>query len=206
MPALQKPRRMPQQSRAQATVDAILIATAHILVKGGYPALNTNDVARVAGVSIGSLYQYFPSKEALLGELNRRHAVEVVTPIFSALKTSADRPMRLVLHEVVQASIRSHAIEPELHRVLSEQLPKLDEQPWEVEMAAQVRKLVRMFLRTHRNEIGPRHVGVATFLLMHIVESAVHAAVWSCRTALQSGALGRELEILLNAYLTAGRK
>jgi AcrR family transcriptional regulator len=201
----QSPRRVPRQRRAQATVDAILIAAAHILVKGGYPALNTNDVARVAGVSIGSLYQYFPSKEALVGELHRRHAVEVATPIFAALASSADRPVRDVLREVIQASIRAHSIEPALHRVLSEQLPKLDEQPWEAEMTEQARKLVRAFLRNRRDETGPRHLGVATFLLMHIVESAVHAAVWSTPRELRSGALGRELEILLHAYLVAGR-
>mgnify|MGYP003597153915 FL=1 len=67
------PRKEPKQSRARVTVEAILEATAHILTEGGYDALTTNHVAKRAGVSIGSLYQYYPSKEALVGELMDRH-------------------------------------------------------------------------------------------------------------------------------------
>jgi AcrR family transcriptional regulator len=199
------PRRVPQQRRAQATVDAILAAAAHILVKGGYPALNTNDVARVAGVSIGSLYQYFPSKAALVDELNRRHATEVATPIFAALNTHKTLTVPAVLRKVIRASIQSHRIQPELHRVLSEQLPNMDEPAWQVALKQQARQLVRAFLQDRRAEMGPRHLGVATFLLMHIVETAVHAAVWLAPAELKSGVLGRELEVLLSAYLNAGR-
>jgi hypothetical protein len=89
--------------------------------------------------------------------------------------------------------------------VRSEQLPKLDEQPWEAEMSEQASKLIRAFLCNRQDEIGPRHLGVATFLLMRSVESAVHAAVWAIPRELRSGALGRELKMLRHAYLVAGR-
>jgi AcrR family transcriptional regulator len=185
------------------TVDAILTAAAHILVKGGYPALNTNEVARRAGVSVGSLYQYFPSKEALLSELNRRHAIETATPIFKALHDSHKRPLRSVLRAAIKASVESHKIEPKLHRVLSEELPKLKEQPWEREMEKESIKQVRAFLQTRRDEIGLKNFSLATFLLTHIVETTVHAAVSKRPDDLRSGALARELEVLLFAYLTA---
>ncbi len=58
------PRKLPKQERSQATVEAILTATTHILTEEGYNKLTTNRVAELAGVSIGSLYQYFPNKEA----------------------------------------------------------------------------------------------------------------------------------------------
>jgi AcrR family transcriptional regulator len=58
------PRKLPQQDRSKVTVDAILTATAHILTQEGYDRTTTNRIAELAGVSIGSLYQYFPSKEA----------------------------------------------------------------------------------------------------------------------------------------------
>ena len=60
-----------------ATVSVILEATAHILVTEGYEHLNTNRVAERAGVSIGSLYQYFPNKQALLSALRQRHAQDM---------------------------------------------------------------------------------------------------------------------------------
>jgi AcrR family transcriptional regulator len=65
-------RRSPKQARARATVEAIVEAAAQILERGGPEALNTNDVAERAGVSIGTLYQYFPDKQAILLAAARR--------------------------------------------------------------------------------------------------------------------------------------
>ena len=65
------PRKRPRQTRAVATVEAILEAAAHILEAGGLAAFNTNAIAEKAGVSIGSLYQYFPTKEAILARMIR---------------------------------------------------------------------------------------------------------------------------------------
>jgi AcrR family transcriptional regulator len=66
------PRKLPQQGRSRETVDALLEATAQLLVRDGYDKASTNKIALKAGVSIGSLYQYFPSKEALVSELLER--------------------------------------------------------------------------------------------------------------------------------------
>ena len=66
-------RKTPRQERARATVDAILMAAAHILKNEGSGHLTTNRIAEVAGVSIGSLYQYFPNKVAVVAALRERH-------------------------------------------------------------------------------------------------------------------------------------
>jgi AcrR family transcriptional regulator len=60
------PRKSASQERSRLTVEALLEATARVLMKDGYDRASTNKIAAVAGVSIGSLYQYFPSKEALV--------------------------------------------------------------------------------------------------------------------------------------------
>lgn len=70
---LDKPRRTPRQARSQRTVDAIVFAASQILRSEGVGAITTDRVARAAGVSIGSLYQYFANKEAILAELRARH-------------------------------------------------------------------------------------------------------------------------------------
>src|SRR5213082_1988183 len=67
------PRKRPRQDRSKATVDAILTATARILMADGYDRASTNRIALAAGVSVGSLYQYFPSKEALVAALVENH-------------------------------------------------------------------------------------------------------------------------------------
>ena len=66
------PRKSPRQSRSRATAKAVLDAAAHILDQPGQPDFTTNHVAEKAGISIGSLYQYFPNKETILAELLRR--------------------------------------------------------------------------------------------------------------------------------------
>ncbi len=66
-------RKQPAQRRSHHTVDRILDAAAHVFAERGYTATTTNHVATEAGVSIGSLYQYFPNKDALLGALEERH-------------------------------------------------------------------------------------------------------------------------------------
>ena len=64
------PRKRPRQDRSKATVDSILDATARVLVRHGFDGLTSNAVAEIAGCSIGSLYQYFPNKEALVAALS----------------------------------------------------------------------------------------------------------------------------------------
>jgi AcrR family transcriptional regulator len=78
------PRKRPRQQRSEATVDAILEAAARILEGAGLNAVTTNAVAEHAGVSIGSLYQYFPGKTALLAELIRRER-DILTARIAAI-------------------------------------------------------------------------------------------------------------------------
>src|ERR1700733_5846515 len=79
------PRKKPRQGRSQATVDAILVATARVLCATGYDRASTNRIALAAGVSVGSLYQYFPSKEALVAALVERHIDEMTSLVRTKL-------------------------------------------------------------------------------------------------------------------------
>ena len=72
------PRKSASQERSRITIDTILEATARVLMKDGYDRASTNRIAAAAGVSIGSLYQYFPSKEALVAAVSERHSREVL--------------------------------------------------------------------------------------------------------------------------------
>jgi AcrR family transcriptional regulator len=118
------PRKLPQQARSEATVEAILQAAAQVFERHGYATGTTNRIAARAGVSIGSLYQYFPSKDAILLALARRHLAEGTTllrPHLDRLQTGC--PLDEVLPEVVEAMVALHASAPQLHRVLFEETP-----------------------------------------------------------------------------------
>src|SRR5678809_1130501 len=106
------PRKSATQARAQATVDAILEATARILVKEGYDRASTNRIALAAGVSIGSLYQYFPSKEALVAALIERHMDEMLVVVTEAVAGIEGKPIEQAVRSIVEKMVKAHAIDP----------------------------------------------------------------------------------------------
>jgi AcrR family transcriptional regulator len=85
-------KKQPKQARARATTEALLEATARILEKGGYAALNTNRVAEVAGVSIGSVYEYYPHKQALLAALAARELGAIIEEVARGMATLFQNP------------------------------------------------------------------------------------------------------------------
>ncbi|MCL2430307.1 MAG: TetR/AcrR family transcriptional regulator, partial [Alphaproteobacteria bacterium] len=95
------PRKSASQKRSRQTVDALLEATARVLVKEGYDRASTNRIAEVAGVSIGSLYQYFPSKEALVAAVIDRHTQETMELARDALIKVAMLPIEEAVRELV---------------------------------------------------------------------------------------------------------
>ncbi|HEU4409845.1 MAG TPA: TetR/AcrR family transcriptional regulator [Polyangiaceae bacterium] len=172
------PRKAPSQARSQATVEAILGATERLLVNEGYERLSTNRVAAAAGVSVGSLYQYFPSKEALVAALADRHRERMMAVLFERMAAFIDAPPERAAREIVRALFEADARERELHRVLTEQAPrigKLKELMDSVDTCAAT--AVRAYLERHRAELGVENPALAAWLIAHAVESLVHAAV-----------------------------
>ncbi|MCA0995250.1 TetR/AcrR family transcriptional regulator [Alloyangia pacifica] len=120
------PRKTPRQTRSRASVEAMLTAAAQILEAGGIAALTTNAVAERAGVSIGTLYQYFPNKETILAELVRRQKAQFFEDMGQAVAAAHDLGLREAARTVLHASIRHHARAPVLSRELEKaemQLP-----------------------------------------------------------------------------------
>lgn len=93
-------------------------------MKDGYDRASTNKIAAVAGVSIGSLYQYFPSKEALVAAVIDRHMHEMMQAVRDALAKVATRPIEVAARELVSVMLDAHRVNPKLHRVLAEQTPR----------------------------------------------------------------------------------
>src|SRR5215813_7313725 len=115
-------RKEPQQERSRETVEAIFEATAHILGRRGWAKLNTNEVAEVAGVSIGSLYQYFPNKLALIEAVRRRHFHDVLAVLRAA--DDAGKPRKQRIEEVVEGMIGLHSRHPAVYHALLEEAPR----------------------------------------------------------------------------------
>ena len=106
------PRKAPTQERSRATVDALLQATADILVKDGYAKLTTNRIADRAGVNIASLYQFFPGKEAIVAELSRRHVAKERAAAQQALVNLRGHGLEATVRALVTMGIAAHAVSP----------------------------------------------------------------------------------------------
>lgn len=121
-------RKQPRQARSRATIEAILQASARILEAHGWQALTTNSVAELAGVSIGSLYQYFPNKLALIEGVRRGHFDEILGLLEQAGGGRMSRQERI--ETLVDGMIAAHARNPAMHRVLLEDAPRGSASQW----------------------------------------------------------------------------
>jgi len=171
------PRKSASQERSRLTVNAILEATTRILIRDGYDRASTNRIATEAGVSIGSLYQYFPSKEALVAAVSERHSHEVLELMRNILVKVAARPVEVAAREFVSVAIDAHRVNPKLHRVLAEQVPRIGRLENVEAINQDVYALIRGYLNAHRDEIDVADLDVAAFVCVTTVEALTHAAV-----------------------------
>jgi AcrR family transcriptional regulator len=142
-------RRTPSQARARDLVDALVEAAAQLLVERGYEGASTNAIAERAGVSVGSLYQYFSGKSDVFRELMERHRAEVhplVSRALRDLETRAEAPapaIESLFHELM----RLHARRPELMHAMDTQLGHVEHGAGEAKEAEAAIALARLLER-----------------------------------------------------------
>lgn len=193
-------RKQPRQARSIATVDAILEATAHILVREGYDHASTNRIAAQAGVSIGSLYQYFPSKEALVGELVDRFSRRITEMVLRRLAELADEPPEVVTRELVRAMVELKREDPRLAQVLREQIPRVGRMQHYERHLATVVDAAKIYLERWRERIAHDDLAMAAFIAVHTAEAVTHAGV-TRRPPLPDEALIEHVTRLVVGYL-----
>jgi AcrR family transcriptional regulator len=195
------PRKRPRQERSKVTVDTILAATARVLVKKGFDGLTTNSVAEAAGVSIGSLYQYFPSKEALVAALIEQHIEEMNSEILNELTRVAQLPMSQAVRAVIELTIKAHAVNPELHKILTEQVPRVGRLARLIEADNISRRMVAGILAARKDELAIVDIDTAAFLLCTSIEAIVHRAALLAPERLRDPRLIDESVAMVTRYL-----
>jgi AcrR family transcriptional regulator len=174
---LTNPRKNASQNRSRATVDALIEATARILVREGFDKASTNHIAEKAGVSVGSLYQYFPCKEALVAAVMERHNQELMEIVRGALAEVAVLPMEQAVRKLVAAAIKAHRVDPKLHRVLAEQIPRTGRLENIEAFNRENYALFRAYLEAHCDEFRTVDPGLAAFVCVTSIEALTHTAV-----------------------------
>ncbi len=171
------PRKEPRQKRSQEKVARILDAAAKVLVKEGYDAATTNRIAEVAGISVGSLYQYFSNKESLVAALAQRHSEAMWAVFTEKVELLRGVPIAVAAEDLVRTNISAHAVEPKLHKVLMEEVPRVGALDKVDEIDRKLMGLMRGYLETRKDEIVPKDLDVATFILVKLVQVVAHSAV-----------------------------
>lgn len=190
-------RKDPRQERAVATREAILAAAAQVLVKEGYERTTTNRIAETAGVSVGSLYQYFANKEAVVERLLERHITQVLSLLAQHVDEQASRSIENTVRRYVTATIAMHRNCGDLHRVLVTEAIRIRGVTALSAYLERARGLCRDFLIAHASNIRAIDVELASFLLVHAVEGVIDAAVLQPRLLNHSGLVDEICELVL---------
>jgi len=174
-----KPYKKPTQERSQFTVDAIVESAIQVFEEQGYAAGTTTRIAERAGVSIGSLYQYFPNKDSILVAIAERHLEECRMASMQVFTNAKDQPQTLesVLRLLVEGAVALHAHNPKLHQLLSEEIP-LPENVWQAFEALEqelIDKLTQVF--QHHPQVATQNIELSAYLVVQIVETMTHKFV-----------------------------
>jgi AcrR family transcriptional regulator len=170
-------RKTPIQARSKAMVEALLGATARVLVKDGYDALSTNKVAVAAGVSVGSLYQYFPSKEALIRAVMDRWVERMEADMVELASALAEATLEDGVPVMVKASLDLHRNAPKLHRALLQQVPRVNALDGLVQLSRRLVDLLDAWLSARREQLGVGDPAMAAHVVVHLLSALTDHAV-----------------------------
>ena len=199
------PRKQPRQARSRDTVDVILKAAARLLATKGYAATTTNHIAEHAGVSVGSLYEYFPNKDALLVALMDAHLREGEAIMAQAAGTTLPfgDDVGQVVYGFVRAMVDFHARDRGLHRVLFEEAPlppRIRRRLGDLEQ--RITDWVEAWLRAHPGATK-RDPALAAAVVVQAVEGLTHKLVVYGGPDDDLDVYLREMVALVTAYLAA---
>jgi AcrR family transcriptional regulator len=192
------PRKTPRQERSRATVEALLEATADILIRQGYAKLTTNRIAERAGVNIASLYQYFPGKDAIVAELRRRHGAEQRTALRQVLAEHTPGQLESTLRALVVVGVAGHASAPRMHQVFTEEIPALAYRD-AAAIDAPIFEEMRRFLQ--QADVDVRDLDLTMWMISTASGAVLHRAAIERPEDLSNGVITEELVALLCRYL-----
>ena len=198
-----QPRKQPRQARAELTRQRILNAAAHVFAEHGYAAGTTNRIAERARISIGSLYQYYPNKDAILVELVLRHLDEGASAVARHQDGELPDSLEEILRTFVRAAIENHLDDPQLLRVMTEHAPLVPELLQRISSHEQDRVAYTRELLERRPEVQVDDTDTAARLVVSTVELVTHKLM-AAPDSIDVHRFENELVAMLTRYLTHG--
>ena len=200
-----KPRKLPRQSRSKTTYEAIVEATTQLLVEEGYDAFTTARVARRAGVSIGSLYQYFPNKTALAAAVIDRCCEGFLDAFEAALAAGRGGNLAHRVRGMVVENVASHHLTPDVHRIVNELAPRIGMAGRTQVVSRAATDMIETMLGEHSPEIAPGiDLAVAATLIETVLEALAHRLQLSDPPPAANDRIANDAAHMILRYLTDG--
>ena len=175
-PLKSRARRRPKQRRARQTVEAMLDAVVRVLKREGAGAITTNRIAEVAGVSIGSVYQYFPDKGAIFAAMHERHVQEIDRMVHAVLVEHAASSLEEFVRAIVEGMVKAHEGDPELYEMLMTAVPHRAGESRD--FAVRLHGAFRLAIAARAREMKKgRQLDKVVFVVTHMVDALSHGAV-----------------------------
>lgn len=195
----------PQQARSRQTVDRLLRGALRVFSEKGYAGATTNHIAVAAGISVGSLYQYFPSKDAILVALAERHVERAFESAMAKVAEKRKAPVRELLRALVDALVEAHLVEPRLHRVIflearldpgfTDRLDELD---------ARAMRLARELVEERSAELAVKDPKMAGLMVVQLLQGLTHVMAVRHPEVLAQAEFRDEFVRVLESYLLGG--
>lgn len=197
-------RKLPSQARASQTVDAIIEAATQILQNDGEERLNTNRIAERAGVSIGSLYQYFADKEAIIEAIARRERNKIIATIVRSLSVADPPDHASAVREIVRTLIGAFARRRRARRIIVSMMLRRWQDVPEEQGADEVALMLLNAAEHKTSEDNREMTPVIAFVLTRAILGAIRSAVMENSPYLETQEFEDELVHLVTQYRRKG--
>lgn len=202
LPERLRPRKSPSQGRARVLVSAVLEAGSRVLIEQGFEKLSMQRVAKIAGVSPGSLYQYFPDKAALVAAIIEAMSErELAFHLEQFASLPADATLSQAIERMVRSVLAFQRNEGPLMRRGLEAMQHLGRYPALAARVIDAASSLQLVLEAHRSEIAVDDLGLATHVLANAIHSLTHDGALARPASLDDETLVRAVLRLVMGYL-----
>ncbi|WP_321393852.1 TetR/AcrR family transcriptional regulator [Emcibacter sp.] len=195
-------RKMPKQERALATAEAITQATQQLIIKEGYENATTNRIAKAAGVSVGSLYQYFPNKQAIIKTLIQETVNDAAAQIRNQLRDLMEVPLESALHQIIALLFQIYKENAFILIQIIEYVPEMKDFTKNIKLDIYTYSTNLAFLEQHQDEITVTDYPTALLLIVRSTVHNIECFLTESTTDMTEEQLVNELTRMAVNYLT----
>lgn len=197
-----EPRKTPIQARATVTVKAITEATIQILLSQGAERLTTTRVADRAGVSVGTLYQYFPNKQSLLFAVLKDHLEKVTEAVEDACERARHKPLTEMIKEVVEAFVDAKVARADITVALYKVAPDFRGLALLKHVTQRLRKAIaRMLESAPDTRTSPDEFAIQ--MMLAAMSGAMRSVLETGGSAVMMRRMREQLVLLCRSYMAA---